>query len=69
MQILSGALPRIYYDPGTGAWRLVIEATMFVTNAVVEVWNGVKAGGNDPAGIYPRVSGCDSLVVLTVEAG
>ena len=32
----------------TGHWTLVIEATMFVTYAVVNVWTGVKAGGNDP---------------------
>ena len=42
---------------------------MFVTNAVVEVWHGAKAGGTDPVGTYARVSGCDPLAALTVEAG
>lgn len=68
-QILAGASQRIYFDPGGGAWRLVIEATQFVTNAVVNVWTGAKAGGNDPVGIYTRESGCDPLASLTVEAG
>jgi len=68
-QILSGASQRIYFDAGAGVWRLVIEATMFVTNAVVNVWTGAKAGGNDPTGIYLRESGCDPLAALTVEAG
>ena len=68
-QILAGASQRIFYDSGAGAWRLVIEATMFVTNAVVNVWTGAKAGGNDPAGIYLRESGRDPLASLTVEAG
>jgi hypothetical protein len=49
-------------------WKLVIEATMFVTYAVVELWTGVKTGGNDPCGVYTRVSGCDPLASLTVEA-
>jgi len=68
-QILSGASQRIYFDAGAGVWRLVIEATRFVTNAVVNVWTGAKAGGNDPTGIYQRESGCDPLAALTVEAG
>jgi len=68
-QLLSGASQRIFYDTAAGRWRLVIEATMFVTNAVVNVWTGAKTGGNDPAGIYPRESGCDPLAALTVEAG
>ncbi len=68
-QILSGAAQRIYYDTGANVWRLVIEATMFVTNAVVNVWTGVKSGGTDPVGIYLRESGCDPLTSLTVEAG
>jgi hypothetical protein len=46
----------------------VIEATMFVTYAVVNVWTGTKVGGSDPAGIYTRVSGCDSIATLTIEA-
>ncbi|MCX6908602.1 MAG: hypothetical protein NTY01_11235 [Verrucomicrobia bacterium] len=36
--------------------------------AVVQVWAGVKSGGNDPAGLYTRLSGCDPLASLTVEA-
>jgi hypothetical protein len=67
-QLLAGASQRIFFDSGTGQWRLVIEATMFVTNAVVNVWTGTKAGGSDPAGIYQRASGCDPLSALTVEA-
>lgn len=37
-------------DPAynSGQWKLVIEATMFVTGAVVNVWTGIKQGGNDP---------------------
>ena len=68
-QILSGASQRIFYDTGAGKWRLVIEATLFVTNAVVEVCSGAKTGGNDPAGMYQRESGCDPLAALTVVAG
>ena len=67
-QLPAGASPRILYDSGAGEWRLVIEATLFVTNAVVNVWTGAKAGGNDPAGIYTRASGCDPLASLTVAA-
>jgi len=52
----------------TGQWKLIIEATMFVTYAVVEVWTGVKSGGNDPVGVYTRVSGCDPLASLTIAA-
>lgn len=36
---------------------------------MVEVWTGVKAGGNDPAGVFIRISGCDPLVALTIKAG
>lgn len=68
-QILAGASQRIYYDSGVNGWRLVIEATQFVTNAVVNVWTGTKTGGTDPVGIYQRESGCDPLASLTVEAG
>ncbi len=67
-QLAAGAAQRIYYDPVAGQWRLVIEATQFVTNAVVEVWRGTKAGGNDPVGIYTRVAGCDPLAALTIES-
>ena len=41
---------------------------MFVTYAVVNVWTGIKQGGNDPTGTYTRVTGCDPLVMLTVES-
>ena len=41
---------------------------MFVTNAVVNVWTGIKPGGNDPTGIYTRVSGCDPTAAFNVEA-
>ena len=36
--MLTGAAPRILYDSVAGHWKLVIEATMFVTYAVVNVW-------------------------------
>ena len=48
--------------------NLVIEATMFVTHAVVEVWTGIKSVGNNPTGTYTRISGCDPTATLTVEA-
>ncbi|MCX6909129.1 MAG: hypothetical protein NTY01_13955 [Verrucomicrobia bacterium] len=48
--------------------KLIVEATMSVTNEVVLVWSGVKTGGNDPAGLYTRVDGLDPLALLTVEA-
>ncbi|MCG3149258.1 MAG: hypothetical protein PCFJNLEI_02718 [Verrucomicrobiae bacterium] len=53
---------------GQGHWKLVIEATQFVTGTVVPVWVGVKAGGNDPVGDYTRVAGCDPLPVLSLAA-
>ena len=68
-QILTGASQRIYWDGLTGHWTMVIEATMFVTYAVVNVWTGTKQGGNDPTGPYSRITGCDPTTVLTVEAG
>ena len=55
--------------PMAGQWKLVIEATMFVTYAVVNVWTGMKQGGNNPTGIYTRVSGCDPVATLMIEAG
>jgi hypothetical protein len=67
-QLLAGASQRIYYDTAAGQWKLVIEATLFVTLAVVEVWTGVKHGGTDPVGTFTRISGCDPLAELTVEA-
>ena len=42
---------------------------MFVTYAVVNVWTGVKQGGDDPTGTYTRVDGCDPLATLMIEAG
>jgi len=36
--------------------------------AVVNVWTGIKAGGNDPVGAYTRQSGCDPTATFTVEA-
>jgi hypothetical protein len=36
---------------------------------VVNVWTGVKSGGNDPAGVFTRVSGSDPLPAVTVVAG
>ena len=68
VQMLTGAAPRILYDSIAGHWKLVIEATMFVTYAVVDVWTGIKPAGNDPAGTYTRITGCDPIATLTVEA-
>lgn len=67
-QLLTGASQRIFYDTVAGNWKLVIEATMFVTHAVVNVWTGLKAGGNDPTGPYTRIAGCDPTPTLTIEA-
>ena len=69
LQILTGASQRLSWDVVTGDWRLVIEATMFVTGAVVNVWTGVKVGGNDPTGAYGRVAGCDPVASLSIEMG
>ena len=52
---------------GEGPWKLVIEATMFVTYAVVNVWTGVITPGNDPTGIYTRITGFDPRPALSVE--
>ena len=51
-----------------GHWTLTIEATMFVTLAVVNFWTGTKPGGSDPVGIYTRTTGLDPAAMLTVEA-
>lgn len=67
-QLSAGASPRLYFDPVSSQWMLVIEATLFVTGAVVEVWTGRKSGGSDPVGVYTRVSGCDPAATLSVEA-
>ena len=69
MQMPAGASPRLYFDALAGDWKLVIEATMFVTGAVVNVWTGSKSGGTDPIGTFTRISGCDPLASLTIEAG
>ena len=53
---------------GEGQWKLVIEATMFVTYAVVNVWTGFKQSGNAPTGAYTRITGCDPVATLSVEA-
>jgi hypothetical protein len=67
-QILSGASQTLRYDTATSHWKLVIQATKFVTHEVMDVWTGTKAGGNDPTGVYIRISGLDPLASLTVEA-
>ena len=51
-----------------GHWVLLIEAIQYVTAAVVEVWRGIKQGGNDPTGTYTRVTGCNPAATLTVES-
>ncbi|MBI5684704.1 MAG: hypothetical protein HZC54_06460 [Verrucomicrobia bacterium] len=66
-QMLSGAAPRLFYDAAALQWKLVVEATKFVTNEVVLVWSGVKAGGENPAGVYTRFAGLDPLLSLTME--
>ena len=50
-----------------GHWQLVIEANLFVTGAVVNVWTGTKPTGTDPTGTYLRQSGCDPLAQLSIE--
>ena len=67
-QILTGAAPRLFYDRGASQWKLVIEATMFVTYAVVNVWTGIKHGGTDPTGVYTRITGCDPVAALAIES-
>jgi hypothetical protein len=68
-QMLAGASQRVYYDSAAKRWTLVIEAAMFVTSAIVEVWRGVKSGGTDPVGTYTRISGCDPLAEVTIVEG
>ncbi|MBI5684702.1 MAG: hypothetical protein HZC54_06450 [Verrucomicrobia bacterium] len=68
-QMLSGAAPRLFYDAAALQWKLVVEATKFVTNEVVLVWSGVKAGGSDPSGVYVRVDGLDTTAAFTIEVG
>ena len=66
--MLTGTAPRLYYDASAAQWKLVVEATMFVTYATVVVWSGVKAAGNDPTGAYTRSAGCDLTAMFSVEA-
>ena len=40
-QMLSGATPRLFYDAAASQWKLVVEATLFVTNETVLVWTVV----------------------------
>ena len=68
-QMLTGACSRLEWDNSTGHWQLVIEATAHVTADVVNVWTGVKQGGDAPTGTYTRVDGCDPLAALMIEAG
>jgi len=58
----------LYYDLATGNWKLVIEATQYVTHAVIRVWVGLKPPGNDPVGQYLRTAGCDPLAMVSIEA-
>ena len=58
-----------HYDTVTGQWKLIIEATMFVTGAVLPVWDGRKIDGNEPAGSYTRLAGCDATPTLAIAAG
>jgi hypothetical protein len=66
--LLAGAAQKLFFDPVTNQWTLVIEATQFVTHAVVNVWTGTKSGGNDPTGSYTRTAGLDPLAALTIAA-
>ncbi len=66
--MLTGAAPRLYWDNTAGNWKLVIEATMFVTGAVVNVWTGAKSAGPDPIGEYTKLAGCDPTATLTIES-
>jgi hypothetical protein len=67
-QMLNGAAPRIYYNGAATQWKLVVEATKFVTLETVLVWSGVKVGGNDPCGVYTRADGLDTTAAFTIEA-
>ena len=51
-----------------GQWKLLIQATDYVTAEVRDVWHGVKAGGHDPTGVYTRIAGCDPAATLSVDA-
>ena len=63
----DAGLPGSAIPATAGNWKLVIQATQFVTHAVLEVWTGTKTGGNDPVGLYTRISGLDPLAALTLE--
>jgi len=58
--MLSGAAPRLFYDAAASQWKLIVEATMFVTYETVLVWSGAKTGDNDPTGVYTRAAGLDA---------
>lgn len=68
-QMLNGACPRLLFDATSKRWKLIIEATKFVTLEIVEVWTGIKIGGNDPTGVYTRISGLDTVMSLKIEEG
>lgn len=63
-----GGTHRVVYRDYRRLLSKVIEATMFVTGAVVPVWTGLKPVSNDPTGQYTRLAGCDPTATLTVEA-
>ena len=67
-EILTGASQKLFFDTAAGHWTLTIEATMFVTLAVVNVWTGTKSGGSDPVGSYARTAGLDPAAMLTIVA-
>ena len=64
-EVLAGAAQKLFWD--AGRWTLVIQATKFVTQEIIDVWTGSKPGGNDPAGTYTRTSGLDPVAALVVE--
>jgi hypothetical protein len=66
----GGGTPAGSGDPAynVGQWKLVIEATMFVTGAVLNVWTGTKPFSPDPTGDSTRIAGCDPTEMLTVAA-
>jgi hypothetical protein len=66
-ELLTGAAQKLSFDTVANHWQLVIQATQFVTHAVMDVWTGVKSGGPDPTGLYTRLSGLDPLANLTIE--
>ena len=67
-QVRQGAAQSLDYDSAAGQWVLLVQATQYVTHEIIEVWRGIKQGGNDPTGTYTRISGLDPLASLTIEA-